>query len=376
MAYVKVARREGKSIGRAVEYAGNEKKAALRSGLNVSDDPRLATLEMENTKEMYGQTEGRQYKHFIQSFKPDEVTPKKAHEIGRELAAKCFKGYEVYVGTHVDQEHIHNHFIVNSVNFENGRKYHKSSHFLDSLRQNSDQICERENLSIIQPRTPEMKQGEFQTANMNKYQLMQRVAKGGARSYVLDTARAVEKARQQSGNRGEFIAAMQRQGYAIKWQDNIRHVTFEDRDGNKVRLSNLEKTFNDNRFTKEGLEHEFETVRGRSRADGENGGRKTPRLEQPKPVRVREQSPEGAPDRVRAAVSGVKEGAGRYSFSANRERERAERELREKAARIEREKRERAEQFEKQRAAAKEQQRAVEPEHRPEHGERGFDIER
>lgn len=363
MAFIKAAE-SGKSVRRIMDYV--DRKAEIESGLNVSDDKETAILEMLQTKEMYDKTEGRQYKHYIQSFSPldtGKLTPEKAHELGREWAAKHFPGFEVYIGTHTDKAHIHNHFVINSVSFEDGHKIQISSQDLQIMKQHSNELCQREGLIVP---TKDPARGEVRTYNMRKYQLMQRVAEGqNVKSFVLDTAFAVEKASRGASSREDFITAMQRQGYTTKWHDNIKHVTFEDMEGNKVRLSNLQKTFNNDRFTKEGLNHEFETVRNRIRANENDSSREISRAEHPKPVRVREQPIEGKSDRVRTAVSGVEEGASRYSFTANREREQHEREFREQAARAERE-----------RAAAQKQQRPAEQQHQREHGERGYDIER
>src|SRR5699024_8839801 len=67
--------------------------------------------------------DGIQAHHVIQSFKPDEVTPEKANQVGLELAEKLAPGHEVAVYTHDDTDHIHNHIVINSVNFETGKKY-------------------------------------------------------------------------------------------------------------------------------------------------------------------------------------------------------------------------------------------------------------
>src|SRR5699024_12144133 len=61
--------------------------------------------------------------HVIQSFKPDEVTPEKANQVGLELAKKLAPNHEVAVYTHDDTNHVHNHIVINSVNFETGKKY-------------------------------------------------------------------------------------------------------------------------------------------------------------------------------------------------------------------------------------------------------------
>lgn len=65
------------------------------------------------------------YYHLFQSFHPDEpITPETANEIALKFAQEQFKGYEVLVATHIDREHIHSHFILNSVSAETGLKYH------------------------------------------------------------------------------------------------------------------------------------------------------------------------------------------------------------------------------------------------------------
>lgn len=256
MAIIKAAQ-SGNSLGRIMNYV--DKKAELTSGLNVSDDKQTAMLEMQQTKEMYNKTDGRQYKHYIQSFSPkdnNKLTPEKVHELGCEWANEHFKGFEVFITTHTDREHLHNHFVVNSVSFEDGHKFQVGNKELNYMKEHSNSICEREGL-YVPAKLPSM-DGEIRTFDMRKYQLMKRVAEGQhVKSYVIDTALAVEKSKINSNSRDEFINSMKEKGYSTKWQDNIKHVTFEDQEGNKVRLSNLEKTFNDNSFTKEGLDDEF-----------------------------------------------------------------------------------------------------------------------
>jgi hypothetical protein len=332
MAYVKVAKKEGLTCSGAINYAANPDKAEYNSGINCSDDPTTAIYEFENTKEHYGKTGGRQYKHFIQSFMPGEITPYKAHEIGRDFADNNFKGYEVYIGTHIDKGHIHNHFIVNSVNFETGEKYHKPESYLQELRQESDKICEREGLSVIKAKEPE--QGTIRSADMNKYQLLQRVDNGEqVKSYVLDTAIAVQKAADISINREQFISEMKNEGYTTNWRDDYKNVTFQDMDGHKVRLSNLEKTFNDNIYTKEGLENEFtrfkENDGGKYMSDKSGGDDRTKdigyvrsdtkqldqttRAKQPDENGIREHAPESESRRIERSIRNVEQGIKRNS---------------------------------------------------------------
>ncbi len=105
---------------------------------------------MNATKELYSKTGGISYHHIIQSFKPYEITPEKAHEIGVELAEKQFKNHEVLIATHKDKNHIHNHLIVNSVSFKDGYKLISNKETLREIKLESDRICRREHLSTIE----------------------------------------------------------------------------------------------------------------------------------------------------------------------------------------------------------------------------------
>ena len=88
--------------------------------------------------------------HMVQSFpKGADVDPRTAHEAARRLA-EYFEGCEVLVRTHVDREHIHSHCIINSVNFETGKKVHMADKQIQELRVRNDQICEELGLPKFQ----------------------------------------------------------------------------------------------------------------------------------------------------------------------------------------------------------------------------------
>lgn len=120
--------RELRGIDEAVKSRTSEGRAEqaeekLVSGLHC--EPETVKEEMQATKELWGKTDGRTYKHYVQSYHEDEeITPEQAHKNAVELAehTKAWKGHEVLIATHIDKGHIHTHFIVNSVNYENGHK--------------------------------------------------------------------------------------------------------------------------------------------------------------------------------------------------------------------------------------------------------------
>lgn len=92
------------------------------SGINCI--PAIARDEMQIVKRQFGKESGIVAFHGYQSFAPGEVTPEQAHEIGLELAKRLWGDhFQVVVATHLDREHIHNHFVLNSVSFVDGKKF-------------------------------------------------------------------------------------------------------------------------------------------------------------------------------------------------------------------------------------------------------------
>ena len=133
-----------------VSYLTQEEKTEEKLIGGKDCDPDNVVNDFNMTQELYGKTGGVKYHHIIQSFSPeDNITPEKANEIGKELAESQFKGFEVFVVTHKDKDHIHNHLVVNSVSFENGLKYNASNKSLWDIKRESNRLCERENLKTL-----------------------------------------------------------------------------------------------------------------------------------------------------------------------------------------------------------------------------------
>jgi len=264
------------SIGKAINYITKEEKTEERLISGKDCNPHTAIDEMKATKEQWGKTEGRQYAHLIQSFNPeDKITPEKAHEIGMKFieSTEKFKGHEVIIATHVDKGHIHNHFIVNSVNFENGSKLHTTKKDLQQLKERSNELSREYGLTIPT-------QGDkITTFNQDKYRAIEKGFTGKEKSYLLDTAKEVSNSLKTATSREEFIRSMESKGYKVNWLDNRKYITFTTPEGQKVRNSNLEKTFKENKFSKEGMENEIQRnrqLRGIERAGTE---RNTPNVD-------------------------------------------------------------------------------------------------
>ena len=129
------------------DYNFKKEKTHYISCLNCSEiDP---YEDMKFTKERYLKTDGILAFHAYQSFKEGEVSADVAHEIGVRFAEEMFGDYEVVVATHQNTNHIHNHFIINSVSFMTGKKYNNNRTNLAKLRQISDSLCEEYGLSIL-----------------------------------------------------------------------------------------------------------------------------------------------------------------------------------------------------------------------------------
>lgn len=219
--------------------------------------------EFESTRKLYDKTEGRQHIHIIQSWRAGEVTPEKANEIGQEfLKHNKFKEFQAVCITHTDKENIHNHFVINSVSLETGKKYQQTKQEYQELKDYSNEINLKRG---IEAEKKIDEKGKTKTYSKNKYQVMKKAFEGKAKSYVLDTAIAVEKSLEKSLSKINFIQEMEKQGYSVKWNDEKKengeyknkNITFEDREGNKVRLSNLEKTFSNKDYSREGFEKKF-----------------------------------------------------------------------------------------------------------------------
>lgn len=256
-------------IKTAITYVSKKEKTEqkLLSGYNLSSTE-TAYEEMQTTKQLWNKTDGRTYKHYVQSFAPDEaITPEQAHVIAKEFVESCpqFKGFEVLIATHQDREHIHTHFILNSVSFEDGRKFQQKSTELQAMKDLSDEICLAHGLSLTHKgKTFNGEEREETTAyTKEQYRLLQRAEKGEIKSYVQDIALAVMECREQAQSRSQFVELMNANGYGVVWSDNHKYITFTDlarqEQGEKqckIRNSKLEKYYHMD-FSKEGLESEF-----------------------------------------------------------------------------------------------------------------------
>lgn len=232
-----------------LRYILQEKKISRDGRLHAgAQDCTVATsyLEMMTTKQSHRKTDGRWYFHFVQSFaEEDALTPEEANQIGLEFAAKQFPGYEVVVATHCDTEHLHNHFLVNSVGWQSGKKLHQTPETLLEHRRVNDEICLAHGLQVLPlqkklQRKKWMKPGEYRAAMRGE-------------SWKFTLIKAIEEALELSLTREDFIANMEYEGYSVSWSDSRKYITYTTPEGQKCR----DRSLHDDTYLKDNLEKLF-----------------------------------------------------------------------------------------------------------------------
>ena len=148
-----------------VEADYKTEKQYYVSGINCEKDTALD--EMIITKQKFNKTGGILGFHAFQSFAEGEVTPELAHEIGIKLAEEMWGDrFEVVVSTHLNTNHIHNHFVLNSVSFVDGKRYYDNRQTYAEFRKISNLICEEYGLSTLREKS--CKRSKINYANYQK----------------------------------------------------------------------------------------------------------------------------------------------------------------------------------------------------------------
>ena len=259
-------------------YVMQEKKTAWEGGPLVSGincQPQSVYDDFLNTKLLYHKDGGTMFYHMVQSFpKGAAVDPRQAHEAAQRLA-EYFDGCEVLVCTHVDREHIHSHCVINSVNFETGKKLHMAKEQIQELMRRNDAICLEMGLPVFDVPTQQargMSGAEYHTA-----------LKGQSRKLRL--MNTIDECMKYAADKDAFVSLMASEGYAVRWESGRKYITYTTPDGLKCRDSKL----HEEKYCKEAMEHEFriraEIVSARTQAaqhpagstsDADNASRSEP----------------------------------------------------------------------------------------------------
>jgi hypothetical protein len=196
------------TIERSIAYICNPDKT--ESCLFVSAEhcvPETAAVEFQfylDKAQAGGCVIGR---HLIQSFSPgDKITPEQAHEIGKKLAYEILGGQYAYVlATHLDRDHIHNHYMWCAVNIETHKRYVSNKASYRKIQEASDRLCAEYGLSVITEKS----------GRAGKSYTQYQADKYGT-SWKTLLRRTIDAAIRSSNDFDGFLSFMLEAGYEIK----------------------------------------------------------------------------------------------------------------------------------------------------------------
>ena len=202
------------ALGDVMKYATNGEKTEKHffvTGVNC--DPATARDEMMITKGQWQDESEIVCYHGYQSFKQGEVTPEQAHEVGVKLAERMWGDrFQVIVATHLNTDCLHNHFVLNSVSFADGKHYHDNKKNLRLLRKRSDELCREYALSVIE-----------QPSGRKKPYALYQAEKQGLPTRDTVARQAVDEAISKSFTLKDFDRELLKMGYRINFDPNRKY---------------------------------------------------------------------------------------------------------------------------------------------------------
>lgn len=205
-------------LSNTIDYASNKNKTEEQfyvTGINC--DSNSVYQDMMLVKKAYNKIDNIQGFHGYQSFKEGEVNPDIAHKIGIQLANEMWGDeFQVVVTTHLNTNHVHNHFVVNSVSMKDGHKYNYSNHEMARLRQTNDFICKEYGLSSLEEKVTR------KNFDFSKYM--------NHDNYSVRTQRDIDIAIKNSFNYQDFINTMKKMNYEVierYGKLSVRHINMK-----------------------------------------------------------------------------------------------------------------------------------------------------
>ncbi len=237
------------SMRDVMDYAMNDAKTEKQfyvSGINCSPD--TARMEMQGTKFAFGKEDGILAFHGYQSFKPGEVTPEIAHEIGMKLAEELWPDHQVIVATHLDKAHIHSHFVLNSVSLH-GRKFYANKASYRQMRAASDRLCKEYGLSVI------TEHQEYFPKHYAEWDAEQNGQPTWRSSIKVDMDTAIK----YSMTFQEFISEMKKKGYVLERRGSFLRIKAPGMQ-RFVRLRSLGAGYSEEAIQRRILRHRYPEV--------------------------------------------------------------------------------------------------------------------
>ncbi len=226
-----------------IDYARNSNKTEKEyfvTGINC--EPNSAYEEMLDTKKYYNKEDKILAFHAYQSFKEGEVTPELAHKIGVQLANEMWGDrFQVIVTTHLNTNHIHNHFVLNSVSYVDGKKYYSNRANTGRLRHTSDEICNEYGLSVLEEKMCNKSKINF--GNYYKKSLYND-------NYANNAKRDLDLAIKQAYSYDDFLYLMKKLDYEVTFRANKisirkepykRNIRIERRFGENYSIENIKR---------------------------------------------------------------------------------------------------------------------------------------
>lgn len=237
----KTSLKDKEDLKDVLDYAVNPSKTEQKLFVDaINCYPDSAYEQMQDTKEEHKNTNGILAFHAYQSFAPGEVTPEIAHKIGVEFAKRMWGDrFEVVIGTHLDTSCCHNHFVLNSVSFIDGKKYYDNNKNYAKMRELSDNLCREYSLSVIENPGP--------SKHISRYEYMEEKAGKVTKNVIF--RKDIDECILLSENENDFFREMKKRGYTFDFSH--KYVTLSHPLFPKARrLRNLGQEYEPDRLAK------------------------------------------------------------------------------------------------------------------------------
>lgn len=252
IAYAEDHEKTFKNLKNTLDYAQNRDKTEQSfyiTGINCNVDD--AYEQMIQTKKCYNKLNGILGYHGYQSFKEGEVTPEEAHNIGIELANEMWGDrYEVIITTHLNTKCLHNHFVINSVSFVDGKKFNSCRSSTAQFRKLNDLICQEHGLSFL----------EEKPSPKSKFDFSYYLSAGDYHKskYSVQMKNDIDKAIRKASSYSEFLKVLEESDYII----TDRYNKLSIRNKNYKRNIRIERRFGD--------EYSIENIKSRIKEEKED----------------------------------------------------------------------------------------------------------
>lgn len=208
--------------------------------------PKQVYKEFQRVRNLFGKEHGgRTHIHGAVSWVAGEISCEEAADFAREYLPQIYPGHQVLYAVHQDTDHVHFHFVTNTVSYLDGSMAHWSKHDLEAAKKLCNEMCQERGWQIPKKGHHHdgtaFEDGEITAWSKNKYR---ELITNPKQSYLVDVFLAIQYTLPHVTSREEFCSGLEEYGWRCMWEDKRKHITFINKNGVKVRDSNISKTFN------------------------------------------------------------------------------------------------------------------------------------